>query len=192
VRQARLEHDLSMVSCAAAIGVSQSTWSRLERGLAGNLSIALMTRAAAVVGLDVSVRAFRGGAPLRDQAHVDLLERFHQRLDRRVRWRTEVPLPIARDQRAWDGMADLPTVHVGVEAETRARDAQALQRRVELKKRDGGVDRVVLLLADTRHNRAFLRSAGPAFRACFPVPGTEALRRLGIGHDPGGNAIVLL
>jgi transcriptional regulator with XRE-family HTH domain len=192
VREARLEHDLSMAICAAAIGVSEATWSRLERGLSPALSIARLTEATAVVGLDAKVRAYPGGSPLRDQAHVDLLDRFRSRLDPRIRWATEVPLPIAQDQRAWDGLAMTSDVRIGVEAETRARDAQALKRRLEQKQRDGKVDRVVLLLADTRHNRSFLRAAGRGFTDAFPIPGAVALDRLAHGRDPGGNAIVLL
>ncbi len=192
VRDARLGHDLSMATCAAAIGVSEATWSRLERGLSPSLSIAQLTRAGAVVGLDISVRAYQGGAPLRDKAHLELLERFRARLGPQVRWRTEVPVGRERDQRAWDGMAQVPRVRVGVEAETRARDSQALQRRLTLKRRDSDVDHVILLLADTRHNRTFLRSAGAGFLADFPVPGGTALQRLGEGRDPGGSAIVLL
>jgi transcriptional regulator with XRE-family HTH domain len=192
VREARLGHDLSMAVCAAAIGVSEATWSRLERGLSPALSIERLTQAAAVVGLDATVRAYEGGSPVRDRAHLQLLERFRSRLGPGVQWATEVPLPIARDQRAWDGLARTPEARVGVEAETRARDAQALKRRLELKQRDGGVDRLVLLLADTRHNRSFLRAAGRGFHDAFPVPGPVALERLAAGRDPGGNAIVLL
>ena len=73
VREARLSHHLSMATCASAIGISEATWSRLERGLSPNLSIARLTQAAAVVGLDARFRAYEGGPPLRDRAHVALL-----------------------------------------------------------------------------------------------------------------------
>lgn len=192
MREARLDHHLSMAVCASAIGVSEATWSRLERGLSPNLSIARLTQAAAVVGLDAKFRAYQGGPPLRDRAHVELLERFRAHLGPGVRRSTEVPLPVARDQRAWDGLARAPHLRVGVEAETRARDSQALQRRLELKQRDGGVDRLMLVLADTRHNRGFLRAAGRGFLDAFPIPGAVALDRLARAVDPGGNAIVLL
>ncbi len=86
----------------------------------------------------------------------------------------------------------LPGVRVGIEAETRVRDAQELQRRLSLKRRDGGVDHLILLLANTRHNRAFLRVAGSGFLADLPVPGATALARLAAGEDPLGSAIVLL
>lgn len=192
IREARLNHDLSMATCASVIGASEATWSRLERGLSPGLSVARLTRAAAVVGLDISVRAYPGGSPLRDRAHIALLERFRGRLGRRIRWRTEVPLGRSGDLRAWDGRADSASARTGVEAETRARDSQALQRRLALKRRDGGIDHVVLLLADTRHNRSFLRGVGSGFLADFPVSGDVAMQRLGAGLDPGGSSIVLL
>ena len=146
----------------------------------------------AVVGLDLHVRAYPGGRPLRDSAHLELLQRLRTRLGPAVRWRTEVPLPLHGDQRAWDALLGVRHVRVGVEAETRARDAQELPRRVALKQRDGGVEYVVLLLADSRHNRAFLRTCGEGFLAGFPVAGSVALARLAASADPGGSAIILL
>jgi hypothetical protein len=89
-------------------------------------------------------------------------------------------------------MIYVPSVRVGIEAETRARDSQDLQRRLSLKRRDGGADQVILLLADTRHNRTFLRAAGEGFVADFPVPPSIALERLGAARDPGGSSIILL
>lgn len=151
-----------------------------------------LARALAVVGFDLRLKAYPAGSPLRDIAHVQLLEAFRRRLGADVRWRTEVPLPNAGDRRSWDGLALVPPVRVGVEAETRAHDSQELQRRLAGKRRDGAVDHVVLLLADTRHNRAFLRSVGDGFRADFPVAGRDALTALAHSQDPRGSAIVLL
>jgi transcriptional regulator with XRE-family HTH domain len=192
VRVARLDHDLSQAVASGAIGMSKSAWSRLERGEAPGLSLVTLAEAAAVVGLDLSVRAYPGGSPVRDRAHLELLERLRARLGSQAGWRTEVPVSAARDQRAWDALVLLPGVRVGVEAETRARDSQGLQRRLALKRRDGGVDHVILLLADTRQNRAFMRVAGHGFMSDFPVRGTDALARLEAGLDPLGSAIILL
>lgn len=192
LRLARLNHDLSQRTAAAAAGISKATWSRLERGIGPNEHIRELARALAVVGHDLRLSAYPAGSPLRDSAHVRLLEAFRQMLGPRVRWRTEVPLPNAGDRRSWDGLALVPPVRVGVEAETRARDSQELQRRLNSKRRDGGVDHVVLLLADTRHNRAFLRAVGAGFHADFPVAGADAMRALARSIDPGGSAIVVL
>lgn len=192
LRTARLALDLSQGVAAHAIGMSASAWSRLERGAAPYLPVMDLARALAVVGLDLHVRAYPGGQPLRDQAHLELLDRLRARLSARARWRTEVPLPNPGDRRAWDALILLPDVRVGVEAETRGRDSQDLQRRLALKRRDGGVDHVVLLMADTRHNRRFLRLAGEGLLSDFPVPGNVALERLAAAEDPGGSAIILL
>jgi hypothetical protein len=51
---------------------------------------------------------------------------------------------------------------------------------------------VLLLLADTRHNRAFLQGSGAALRARFPLEGRQAVQLLAAGVDPGSNAIVLM
>jgi hypothetical protein len=120
----------------------------------------------AVVGLDLSVRAYPGGPPLRDDAHRQLLIRFRALLPPGTAWRTEVPLPLPGDQRAWDALMTLWGRRVGVEAEMRPTDVQALERKLTLKLRDGGVDRLVLVLADTRSNRHFLHHVG---RAAPPV-----------------------
>jgi transcriptional regulator with XRE-family HTH domain len=192
LRQARVDHDLSQADAARAIGRSGPWWSRVERGTAESVGIVELARALAVVGLDLHVRAYPGGSALRDRAHLALLERFRQQLGPSVGWRTEVPLPNPGDRRSWDGLVRVAVVRIGVEAETRAGDAQALQRRLAAKRRDGGVDHVILVLADTRHNRAFLRAAGEGFAADFPIGGKRALRWLAAGQDPRGSAIVLL
>lgn len=192
LRLARLDHDLSQAASGRSAGISHATWSRIERGIATGVSVVDLARVLAVVGLDLHVRSYPGGAVLRDEAHVRLLERLRQLLGPGVRWATEVPLPNAGDRRSWDALVRVAGVRVGIEAETRARDSQELRRRLAGKRRDGGVDHVILLLADTRHNRAFLRAVGSDFREAFPIAGTTATQRLAAGRDPGGSAIVML
>ena len=192
IRLARLNHDLSQTSAAAAAGMSQPTWSRLEQGRSTGVSVVDLAIALSVIGLDLSVRAYPGGSPIRDRAHLELLARLRQLVAPEVAWATEVPFPGPGDRRSWDALARIARVRIGIEAETRARDSQELKRRLEGKRRDGGVDHLILLLADTRHHRAFLRVAGDDFRASFPVPGRVALERLAASQDPGGSAIVLL
>ena len=98
----------------------------------------------------------------------------------------------AGDMRAWDAKLIGAGVRIGVEAETRLVDAQALTRRLALKRRDGDVDHVILLVADTRGNRAVLRAFADALAADFPVPGARALAALTAGRDPEGSAILLM
>jgi transcriptional regulator with XRE-family HTH domain len=194
-RSARLAHGLSQEHVARALRLSRSQYSRIERGLAPRLSIATAARMLAVLGLDLSVRAYPAGNPIRDAGHGALLGRFHGHLSQRLRWQTEVPSARPGDRRAWDAVVTGSDGHgrwrIGIEAETRPNDAQALERRVALKERDDDVDAVILVLADTRHNRALVR-ANAGLRDRFPVPGRRALELLAVGARPEGSAIVLL
>jgi hypothetical protein len=95
-----------------------------------------------------------------------------------------VPIPIHGDRRAWDAIA--------VEAETRLRDIQALERRIALKQRDGGVDVVILLVNDTAANRRVLAAHREALRARFPLDGRAILAALRAGRAPQDSGIVVL
>ncbi len=192
LRNARLDRDISEARLAASAGISASQYSRIERGLTRGLTIEQATVLLGEVGLDLSVRAFPAGEPIRDAGHVALIQRFRVRLHPSVRVRTEVPFPKPGDLRAWDILLVGPEWRHGYEAETRPRDRQALERRLALKARDGDVDGVSLLLADSRHNRDFVRVHGPVLRDRFPVPGRRALEMLAEGKDPGAGSVILL
>lgn len=190
-RRARVDRGLSQTEVGRAVGLSGPQVSRIERGLAPDVSIAVVCRLLAVVGLELSARA-SAGEPIRDQAHVALVARFREHLHRSLRWRAEVPLPVPGDLRAWDGLVSGAGWRVGIEAETRPTDLQALQRRLALKMRDGGVDALILVLADTRHNRTLLHAHGDELAQRFPVSGRRAMELLAAGAHPGGSAIALL
>jgi transcriptional regulator with XRE-family HTH domain len=191
-RTARLVSGLGQQDVALAVGLSRSQLSRIERGLSPDLSLDMAARLFAVLGQRLAVRAYPAGDPIRDAAHAALLERLHIRCHRSFRWRTEVPLPIPGDLRAWDATAVNPEIRIGVEAETRLRDLQALDRRLALKARDGGMDRLVLVVLDSRSNRDTIRSHSDILATRFPVASRRALELLGAGVDPGGNALIVL
>ena len=65
-----------------------------------------------------------------------------------------------------------------------------MQGRIALKKRDGFVDRVVLELADTRHNRWLIRHLGDALRASFPSRGMPLAWRC--NHPRTGDDLLVL
>lgn len=192
IRLARIGVGLSMRAVAPAAGVSRTTVWRIERGKATEVPLSSLSRVAAAVGLEASLRLFPAGDPIRDAAHVELLGRLRARINTDLRWRTEVPLPIVGDRRAWDAtIAGLGFV-IGVEAETRIRDLQAVSRRVNVKRRDGELDHVILLISDTRANRIALRLGEADLREAFPVSQRACLRALREGRDPGGSSIIVL
>jgi hypothetical protein len=164
--------------------------SRVERGLYPGVRIDALARLATAVGLDMWIRVYPAGQPVRDRAHISLLDRFRQAVGDAWTWSSEVPLPIPGDKRAWDRFLRGAGITIGVEGETRPTDVQELGRRLALKKRDGGVDRLILVLADTTWCRRVVRLND--LGAAFPIPGKIALRALGDGRDPGGDSIVLI
>jgi len=187
---------LSLRTVGRAVGMSYTQVGRIERAVHASVSATQLARIGAVVGLDVRIRAFPGPAPLRDAAQLALLDRLRLRLNPLLTIRTEVPLPVEGDQRAWDAMiAGFVAPHLTVlpaEAETRIHDFQAQTRRIMLKARDAGLVHVLLVVAGTRTNRLAVKAAGSVVAEMFPVPSREALAALAAGEHPGGCALVFL
>jgi transcriptional regulator with XRE-family HTH domain len=192
LRETRLRAGLTQRQVAAAVAISHTEVSRIERGLATRVPYETIVTMGAVLGLDVPLRAFPSGDPIRDAAQLALLARLRVLLPPPLTWRTEVPLNIPGDQRAWDAVIGGPDWRVPVDAESRLRDVQACTRRVALKRRDDGSDVVILLVADSRHNRRVLRLAGPDLVGEFPMTGPGVLAALRLGEAPSASGIVLL
>ncbi|HET9851501.1 MAG TPA: helix-turn-helix domain-containing protein [Candidatus Limnocylindrales bacterium] len=190
IRGVRVARGVSQHVVASAAGLTQSQVSMIERGLYPGVPMDSLARVGATLGLELSVRFFPAGEPIRDRAHATLLERFRKAVGERWEWAAEVPLPIPGDRRAWDRRLRGHGVAIGVEGETRPTDMQELQRRLGLKKRDGQVDRLILVLADTDWCRRIVRLND--IESMFPVPGKVALGALAEGRDPGGDAIVMI
>jgi transcriptional regulator with XRE-family HTH domain len=190
LRRARRSGGLSLESVGRACQLSASQVSRIENGTVRQPSLEEVICIAAVVGLDLVVRTYPRGDPIRDAGHTRLLERLRRQLHPSLRLRTEVPLPIVGDLRAWDAIVSGDGWQVPVEAETVVDDGQALARKLALKARDGGFDYVILLVADTPRNRAALRAM--PIGDGFPLDGRGILRALRDGQDPGGSGVVIL
>lgn len=192
LQTSRLDRNLSGAAVAGSAGISAAQYSRIERGLVEGITIEQASVLLAAVGLTLSLRVFPGGEPIRDAAHAALLDRLRAVLHRSLRVLSEVPFPAPGDRRAWDLLVTGIDWRHGFEAETRPRDLQALERRIALKARDGGVDGVSLLLLDSRHNREFVRLHGTSLRERFPVSARRALELLRAGVDPGIGSVILL
>lgn len=187
-----MDRAITLRDVGAAVWLSASEISRIERGVVAELDLVLASRLLAAVGLELSVRVYPTGEPIRDAAHERLLSAFRGVLHPSLRWRREVPMPIPGDLRAWDAVVTGRGWSVGIEAELAPRDLQALQRRVALKLRDARLDGVVLLIPDTRRNRLLLREHADGLRDAFPVPGARTLELLRVGMPPPGSALVVL
>ena len=190
---ARAAAGLSSRAVGALVGLSHVQVIRIERGLAPHVGIETLARLASVLGHELSVRIHPIGPPVRDKAHVALLQRFAARLGSDVTWQTEVPIPLPGDPRSADGVATVTTNDFDaiVEAETRLHDVQETERKLRAKQRDLGTTRAILLVADTRHNRRVI-AAIPEIQRQFPVGTRSCLAALKAGRDPGADGLVIL
>ncbi len=192
LHQGRLQHGLSQEIVGRAAGMSDTEVGRIERGQIRHVSIINLSRLLGTVGLELSVRAFPTGSPLRDRGQLTLLGRLQQAVAREISWLSEVPVGGPGDLRAWDAVIRLGDQRMGVEAETRLTDLQATERRIWLKCRDSGIPHAILLLADTRSNRAICGTYREAIARSFPQPGREALRSLRAGTLLRESSVILL
>lgn len=192
LREGRLAAGLTLVEVSGLVGISHGELSRIERGAAPWVRLETLVLIAAVLGLDLSVRAYPVGDPVRDRAQLALLARLRALLPPSLTWRTEVPIRRPGDLRAWDAVVGRDGWSVPIDAESRLRDVQAMSRREALKRRDDGAATLVLLVADTRHNRRVLRLARADLAGDFPVAGRTILAALRRGEPPAGSGVLLL
>ncbi len=96
------------------------------------------------------------------------------------------------DRRAIDAVISRGSIRIGLEVITRLADAQAQVRAATLKQETARLDRMILVLAKTRHNRAALRAATPTLQPAFPVRARALLWALRAGHLPVGNGVLLV
>ena len=188
-RQAGVSQDL----LAALLRWSQPALSRFERLVRRDAtSIVELAQVASLLGLELSAGLHPVGEPLRDKGHQALIGRFVAYLSAAWRVAREVPLPNPGDPRAWDLVLRAASCIVGVEAETRVRDVQALARRIHIRQRDGGADRIVIVLAESAHNRRVLPQLVEALGAEFATSPRTTLRALRDGRAIPGSAVILL
>jgi len=100
--------------------------------------------------------------------------------------------PAPRDRRALDAWTRFDGQSIGIEAETRLDDIQAVARRIGLKKRDASLDRLVLLVADTRGNRDVLNLHRETLRSAFPLDTRQILAAMREGRAPRDDGIAIV
>jgi transcriptional regulator with XRE-family HTH domain len=191
LRDARLAAGVSQRHVAGAAGSSQSHVSRVELAQAAGTLLDELACHCAALGLRLDLRTFPVGSPVRDAGQLRLIERLRAGVSAEFGWATEVLVGPPGDYRAWDVHLTGPGT-VGIDAETRLSDIQALQRRIESKARASGVDRVVLLVAGTHHNRRVLRDHRETLRSTVPADTAEVMAALRAGRLPARSGIVVL
>ena len=101
----------------------------------------------------------------------------------------DVPIPLPGDLRAIDVVLSGACV-VAVEVIPRLSDLQATIRAAQLKQRDFGATRLVIVIAGTVANGRAMAESRPALAAAFDLDTRYVLRALKDGVDPGRDAIV--
>jgi transcriptional regulator with XRE-family HTH domain len=189
---ARRAAGLSQEAVATAIGVTHQLVSVWERGVVMPDPVQF-AKWGAVVGRDVNLRAFAAGSPLRDAGQLKVLARARIAIGEQWSWQTEVPVSSnSLDRRAIDAVIGHGERRIGVEIITRLTDAQAQVRAAQLKQEAAGLDRMILVFANTRHNREALRAAAPTLLPAFPVARRAILADLRAGRLPAGNGVVFV
>lgn len=187
IRDARLSVALSQKDTGRAARMSHAKVSRIESGKSPGLALVDAVLLAEAVGLDLSVKTYPGRSPTRDAAHARRLQALLAHVGQPLRYRTEVPLPAregAPERRAWDALIRDSDGETGVELEQRLYDVQSQTRRILLKWRDSGAERLLLVLADTRTNRRVLAEFPDYFQALPRLRTSSVLRLLEAGRRP--------
>lgn len=195
IRTARVSRGLTIANVAAAVGLSPSQVSRIERVVHPSVTVVQLARVGAVVGLDVRIRAYPGPAATRDTGQLKLMHAFRERLHPDLHMRLEVPVAPG-DQRAWDAVlshfVDSPGSFVPTEFDSVIVDFQAQLRRMTLKCADAGCERLLWVVAATRRNRTAIRAVRTLVTDTFPVSSRTALRALREARSPDGSSLILL
>ncbi len=191
LREARLRGGLGQGEVGRALGVSRMRVSRVERRRVRSVTLDYLARHAALLGLRLSVKLYPVGGSLRDAAQARYIARFVERIGHRWRVQLDVPIPLPGDLRGIDVYLS-GACTIAVEVVTRLTDLQALLRAAQLKQRDIGATRLILVIAGSQANRRALEEARPTLLATFDLDTRRTMARLAAGEDPGRDAIVVL
>jgi transcriptional regulator with XRE-family HTH domain len=186
-RHARTRLALSQREVAEAVHIDRADYSRIESGKLKYLSMPVACRVGAVLGLDVSLKAFPGGSSIRDSGQAERLRTLLVDVGRPLRYRLEVTLPAnpdRPDQRAWDVMLFGLDERTAIEFEARLYDIQAQLRRIALKRRDDPVNRFLLVIANTRTNRRVIAEHADLLAGLPHLRTDTVLKLLRLGRHP--------
>jgi transcriptional regulator with XRE-family HTH domain len=190
LRQERIKADVSQRAMAGQLGWSQARYWRFEN--ATEAVLGEVSAVAAILGLELSSSLHRVNDALADRGQLALLARFRLILSPSIKVFTEALLPNPGDRRSWDMLLRIAAQIVGVEAETKVRDVQATVRKVRGRERDGGADELLIVLADTRANRATREELLAALGERFATPPRLLREALRHGRPLPGSGVLLV
>jgi hypothetical protein len=156
-----------------------------------DLGVVALSRLAAAVGLDLSIRTFPAASVLRDAGQVKIMNRFTPEVGGGIPIRLEVQVAPG-DPRAFDIVLGRPPGLAAIEVLSRLRDVQAQTRAALAKQEASGIGVLILVIGGTHANRLAVREAGSALRAAFPLETRAVLASLRRGRVPSANGIVLI
>lgn len=196
LRTARIVAGLTHAEIAHAIGVDRSIVTRLEHRAFEDLGIVRLSEIASVLGYEVSLGLHPIGDPVRDKGQLACGRRFNALLSNRWRVTDETLLPGAGEQRAWDKLLRLvdatPRYLVGVDIESRVWDVQAIVRRTRARERDGQVDHILIVLADSAHNRRIVDELRSGLEPDYQAGSRALLGSLRRGERLAGSGVLLV
>jgi transcriptional regulator with XRE-family HTH domain len=192
LRTARHVLGLTQAQVGAAIGVSASEISRRELGRSNRLTGLKLAVHAAAVGLKLSIKLWPVGGGIRDAAQARYIATFVARVGRLWTVTLEAPIRLAGDLRAVDVLLTSHHARIAVEVITRLADLQAQVRAAQLKARDIGATRLMLVVAGTHANRNALASVRATLLDSFDLDSRRLLAALAAGRDPGRDGIIVL
>jgi transcriptional regulator with XRE-family HTH domain len=196
LRQTRVRAGVSQEQLASDLGISQGAYSRIETGRLGDVGVIAISQIASVLGYEVSVGLHPIGDPVRDKGQLACGRRFGALLSDRWRVTDETLLPGAGEQRAWDKLLRLtdaaPRYQVGADIESRVWDIQAIVRRTRARERDGQVDHILIVLADSAHNRRIADELRRALGADYATGSPRIMAALRKGERLSGSGVVLV
>jgi hypothetical protein len=190
-RRSRLTSGLTQRQVAAAMRCSRQLIGAIENRQLDDVGVLQLARYTAVVGLDLSVRAFPAAPLLHDIGQLRLLDRFRRLVGDGWTWRTEVSVNLdPRDRRAIDAVLVDGRARIGVEAVTRLLDAQGQARAIIQKQEVTGLGCMLLVLADTRLNRLAADAGAATLDPAFPLGSRAVLADLRARRQPAANGLV--
>ena len=195
VRLARATLAMTSQQVAARAGVSWSTVARVQLGDPGT-AIDTVAAVAEAVGLELVLRAYPGRQPsLRDSGQLALAEELVRQLG--SAWQPALEVPAGEHGQATDLVLFGAQEIITCEIERMAVDLQAQYRCADRKRRLLSAAhrrpvRLVLLLEDTRRNRAAVEPHLPALQSLLPAATREVLAGLRGGRPVGRDGLVWL